>query len=102
MTQESKFGNRETNLTNQPTQTTQLEPSISYERKRDIADKIKKMSKDAYLEIYFFIKTHNINHTITKNGVFCIINNFPVDVFEEFEKLVLFCYNNEIKYTTSN
>ena len=82
--------NRETGLTDSV-------KTIPYERKRDIADKIKKMSKDAYLEIYYFIVSNNINHTINKNGVFCIINNFSPDIFEKFEKLVLFCYENEKK-----
>ena len=63
--------------------------------RKQIRDKIGKLSFTEHEEIFKILETHSIDFTQNKNGTFFDISKIPDDIFSTLEKFVDFCINNK-------
>ena len=63
--------------------------------RKQIRDKIGKLSSTEHEEIFKILETHSIDFTQNKNGTFFDISKIPEEVFSILEKFVDFCINNK-------
>ena len=77
-------------------------PKISINERRKIVDKVKTLSKDVHMEIFYFLKRKiNEDYTINQNGVFINLNNIDNNILYELREMVNFYYKNEKKLKES-
>ena len=69
--------------------------------KRKIVDNVKLLSKDAHMEIFYFLQKHTDLYTINANGVFYNLNNFDDKMLYGLEKMIKFYHKNEKKLKES-
>lgn len=72
---------------------------MNIEEKRKIVDKIKKMSKEVHLEIYYFLINNTDNsYTKNQNGVFINLNNLDDQVLLKLQEMTDFYDKNELNF----
>ena len=77
-------------------------PIIRIDGRRKIVDKVKTLSKDAHMEIFYFLKKKiNEEYTLNQNGVFVNLNNVDNDTLYVLKKMVDFYSKNEKKLKES-
>jgi hypothetical protein len=69
---------------------------ITTDDKRKIVDKVKMLSKDVHMEIFYFLHKIN-NYTLNGNGVFFNLNNLNDETLYTLKKMVIFYNKNEKK-----
>ena len=75
---------------------TKKNPNITINEKRKIVDKVKKLSKDVHMEIFYFLKKKiNEEYTINQNGVFINLNTIDNDTLFSLREMVNFYNKNE-------
>jgi hypothetical protein len=70
---------------------------ITPDDKRKIVDKVKMLSKDVHIEIFYFLHKINGNYTLNGNGVFFNLNNLDDETLYTLKKMVNFYNKNEKK-----
>lgn len=78
-----------------------LNKPVTFEQKKNVAEKVASLSKDAHLEIFFLLKNSGSKYTSNHNGIFFNINSVPDHLFNRLEQMVDFCYENEKKLAES-
>jgi hypothetical protein len=63
--------------------------------KRKIVEKVKMLSKDVHMEIFYYLHKINSNYTLNGNGVFFNLNNLDDKTLCELKKMVIFYNKNE-------
>jgi hypothetical protein len=77
-------------------------PKITINERRKIVDKVKTLSKDVHMEIFYFLKRRiNEDYTTNQNGVFINLNNIDNNTLYELRKMVNFYNKNEKKLKES-
>ena len=76
-------------------------PVITIDDKRKIVDKVKILSKDVHMEIYYFLKKNNSSYTLNRNGVFFNLNNINDEFLHNLSDMVNFYNKNEKKLKKS-
>jgi len=77
-------------------------PKITITARRKIVDKVKKMSKDVHMEIFYFLKKKLCNDfTLNQNGVFINLNTLDNNTLYELREMVNFYSSNEKKLKES-
>jgi len=77
-------------------------PKITINEKRKIIDKVKILSKDVHMEIFYFLKKKmNEEYTINQNGVFINLNHIDNDTLYSLREMVNFYIKNEKKLKES-
>lgn len=79
----------------------ELKRPVSLDQRKNVAEKVKSLSKDAHLEIFFLLKDSGTRYTSNHNGIFFNINSISDKMFNRLERLVDFCYENEKKLVES-
>ena len=69
--------------------------SLSIEEKYKIVNDIDKLSKEAHLEIFFYLKKNNIIYSSNKNGIFINMKDIKKDTLLELQKKVKFYKDNQ-------
>jgi len=69
--------------------------SLSIGDKYKIANDIQKLSKYVHLEIFFFLKEHNIKYSSNQNGYFFNMTDIPENIKVLLEKKVDFFLKNK-------
>lgn len=69
---------------------------ITINERRKIVDKVKTLSKDVHMEIFYFLKKKmNEEYTINQNGIFINLNNIDNDTLYSLREMVNFYSKNE-------
>ena len=70
---------------------------MEFQEKKSLVEKISLLSKEAHIEIFFFLKKHvsTSHYTLTRNGAFFNINQLSHKILLELKDLVDFCSQNE-------
>lgn len=77
-------------------------PKITINEKRKIIDKVKILSKDVHMEIFYFLKKKmSDEYTINQNGVFINLNHIDNDTLYSLREMVNFYIKNEKKLKES-
>lgn len=77
-------------------------PKITINERRKIVDKVKQMSKDVHMEIFYFLKKRiSEDFTLNQNGVFINLNNISNTTLFELQEMVNFYNRNEKKLKES-
>lgn len=74
---------------------------ISNDRRKMLSEKAESLSKDAHLEIFYYLKNKKVQYTLNANGVFIDINSIDDKTFVILEKKINFFCENEKKLKRS-
>lgn len=76
--------------------------NITISDKKKMVEKVKNLSKDVHMEIYYFLKNKtNKDYTINQNGVFINLNNIDDNILCELKEMIDFYNKNEKKLKES-
>jgi hypothetical protein len=70
------------------------ENEISVEEKYKMVKDIDRLSKEAHLEIFFYLKKYNVVYTTNKNGIFINMKDIDNNIMSELQKKVKFYTDN--------
>jgi hypothetical protein len=65
--------------------------TVDYEKRKQMLDDIKLLSKDQYEEIFRIIKRNNVEYTENSNGIFFDLNNVMDDTIEKIFSFLDYC-----------
>jgi hypothetical protein len=67
---------------------------FTYNTKKNLVNKISKLSKNEHIELFRIIYNNNAKHTINNNGVFINMNTLDDDILVKIDQFINFCINN--------